>query len=168
MRPHRSVQTTDDMSKKKKGTPERLIAQNRKARHLYQIEEDFEAGIVLEGWEVKALREGRANVAEAYVRIEGGEAWLIGAQIQALKTASTHIVPAPNRQRKLLLHGREIRRLVGHTERAGYTLVPLDMHWSHGRAKVQVGLGRGKKQHDKRDTLKQRDWERDKARLMRH
>ena len=156
------------MSKKKNAAPGRLIAQNRKARHEYQIEEDFEAGIVLEGWEVKALREGRGNVAEAYVRIEKGEAWLIGAQIQALKTSSTHVVPEAKRTRKLLLHGREIRRLIGATERAGYTLVPLDMHWSHGRAKVQVGLGKGKKQHDKRAAIKQRDWDRDKARLMRH
>lgn len=156
------------MSKKKNAAPGRLIAQNRKARHEYQIEEDFEAGIVLEGWEVKALREGRGNVAEAYVRIEKGEAWLIGAQIQALKTSSTHVVPEPKRTRKLLMHGREIRRLIGATERAGYTLVPLDMHWSHGRAKVQVGLGKGKKQHDKRAAIKQRDWDRDKARLLRH
>lgn len=157
------------MSKKKKSTQAgRLIAQNRKARHQYSIEEDFEAGISLLGWEVKALRDGRANIAEAYVRIERGEAWLIGAQIQALPTSSTHVVPEPNRQRKLLMHGREIRQLIGKTERAGYTLVPLDLHWSRGRAKVQVGVGRGKKQHDKRQDIKQRDWARDKARLLRH
>ena len=157
------------MSKKKKSTQAgRLIAQNRKARHQYSIEEDFEAGISLLGWEVKALRDGRANIAEAYVRIERGEAWLIGAQIQALPTPSTHVVSEPNRQRKLLMHGREIRQLIGKTERAGYTLVPLDLHWSRGRAKVQVGVGRGKKQHDKRQDIKQRDWARDKARLLRH
>lgn len=154
--------------KKKASSHSRIIAQNRRARHDYQIEDDFEAGIVLEGWEVKALREGRASVAESYVRIEKGEAWLIGAQIQALKTASTHVVPEPNRTRKLLLHSREIRRLIGVTERKGYTLVPLDMHWSHGRAKLQFGVGRGKKAHDKRDAIKERDWSRDKARLLRH
>jgi SsrA-binding protein len=154
--------------KKKSGSHSRIIAQNRRARHDYQIEDDFEAGIVLEGWEVKALREGRASVAESYVRIEKGEAWLIGAQIQALQSASTHVVPEPNRTRKLLLHAREIRRLIGATERKGYTLVPLDLHWSHGRAKLQFGIGLGKKAHDKRDAIKQRDWNRDKARLLRH
>ena len=157
------------MSRKKKSNAgSRLIAQNRKARHEYQIEDDFEAGIALLGWEVKALRQGRANVAEAYVRIVDGEPYLIGAQIQALQTVSTHVVPEPNRTRKLLLNKREIKRLLGATERAGYTLVPLDLHWTNGRAKLQFGIGKGKKLHDKRQDIKNRDWGRDKARLMRH
>ena len=148
-------------------TSERLIAENRRARYEYFIEERLEAGLVLEGWEVKAMRAGRAQLAEAYVYIRGDEAFLIGAHIAPLKTASTHRIADPARTRKLLLKRSELDHLVGAVERRGYTLVPLDLHWEHGRAKLQVGLAKGKKQHDKRATEKARDWARDKARLLR-
>ncbi len=143
------------------------IADNKKAFHDYFIEETFEAGIALEGWEVKAIRAGRANIKEAYVTLRGAEVFLIGAHISALPTASTHIQPDPTRTRKLLLHGAEIRKLIGKVERAGYTLVPLDLHYAKGRVKTSIGLARGKKQFDKRDAEKKRDWQREKARLMR-
>ncbi len=153
-------------SKSKLG--ERQIAVNRRARHDYHIEDRFEAGIVLDGWEVKALREGRAQVAEAYVYLKNGEAWLQGAHITPLQAASTHVVAKPARTRKLLLHRRELSRLIGATERQGYTLIPLDLHWTRGRAKLELGLAKGKKQHDKRSDIKSRDWDRQKARIMRH
>lgn len=153
-------------SNKKPSGDNRVIAVNRRARHDYHIEDRFEAGIVLEGWEVKSMRAGKANVAESYVQIHKGEAWLMGAHITPLKTASTHIKPDPTRTRKLLLHNRELARLIGATERQGYTLVPLDMHWTRGRAKLEVGLAKGKKQHDKRADIKQRDWNRDKERIL--
>lgn len=157
------------MSKKKsKPDSSRIIAQNRKARHEYHIDERFEAGLVLEGWEVKALRAGRAQVAEAYVFIKNAEAYITGCRIDPLESASTHVKPEPTRTRKLLLHRRELSRLVGAVERSGYTLVPLDLHWSKGRAKLEVGLAKGKKKHDKRTDLKDRDWARDKERLMKH
>jgi SsrA-binding protein len=143
------------------------IAQNKKAFHDYFIEEKFEAGIVLEGWEVKAIRAGRVQLKEAYVIIHSSELYLIGSHISPLPTASTHINPDPLRTRKLLLHAEEIKRLIGKVERAGYTLVPLDMHYKTGRIKLEIGLAKGKKQYDKRETEKRKEWERDKQRLLR-
>ncbi|MDE0927096.1 MAG: SsrA-binding protein SmpB [Methylophilaceae bacterium] len=143
------------------------IAQNKKAYFDYFIEDKYEAGIVLEGWEVKAIRDHRINIKEAYVVIMRGEIFLIGCHITPLGMASTHVRPDAIRTRKLLLHNEEIAKLIGKVERAGYTLVPLDMHYKGGRIKVEIGLGKGKKQHDKRDTIKERDWDRDKARIMR-
>ena len=155
------------MSKKSKtGGDSRTIAVNRKARHDYFIEDRFEAGLVLEGWEVKSLRDGRAQLTESYVHIRNGEAWLIGAHFSPLNTASTHIKADPTRSRKLLLNRQELDRLIGNVERKGYALVPLDLHWSKGRAKLEVGLAKGKKQHDKRATSKERDWQRQKARIL--
>jgi len=143
------------------------IVENRKASHDYFIEERFEAGLALEGWEVKAIRAGHVQIKEAYVVLKGGELFLIGAHVSPLGSASTHVHPDPTRTRKLLMHAEEIQRLIGKVERAGYALVPLDLHYTRGRIKVAVGLARGKKQHDKRETEKQREWEREKARLMR-
>ncbi len=143
------------------------IIENKKAFFDYFIEERFEAGIVLEGWEVKAIRAGRTQLKEAYVIIRQAEVYLFGAHISPLATASTHIKPDPVRTRKLLLKADDIKRLIGKVERAGYTLVPLDLHYSRGRIKCEIGLAKGKKQHDKRETEKKRDWEREKARLMR-
>jgi SsrA-binding protein len=143
------------------------IADNKKAFHDYFIEERYEAGLVLEGWEVKAIRAGRAQIKEAYVVVKSGEVFLIGAHITPLLSASTHVHPDPVRTRKLLLNAAEISKLIGKVERAGYTLVPLDLHYSKGRVKLAVGLAKGKKQHDKRDAEKDRDWVREKARLMR-
>lgn len=143
------------------------IANNRKAWHDYFIEEQFEAGMVLEGWEVKAIRAGRLQLRDAYVIVRGGALWLLGCTITPLPTVSTHFKPDPTRTRKLLMHAREIDRLIGAVERAGYTLVPLDMHFSKGRIKLEVGLAKGKKQHDKRDTEKERDWQRERQRLIR-
>ncbi len=142
------------------------IAVNKKARHDYFIEDTFEAGLALEGWEVKSLRAGRAQLTESYVHVRNGEAWLLGAHVSPLKTASTHIKPDPTRTRKLLLHRPELDRLLGAVERKGYTLVPLNLHWTRGRAKLDVGLAKGKKQHDKRATEKDRDWQRQKARIL--
>jgi SsrA-binding protein len=147
---------------------QRLIAVNRRARHDYFIEETYEAGIALQGWEVKSLRDGRAQIAEAYVIVKDEEAYLFGAHFTPLPSASTHVHPEPARTRKLLLHARELSKLIGKVERAGYTLVPLDLHWKRGRAKLQVGLGKGKKKHDKREDTKQKDWQRQKERLLRH
>jgi SsrA-binding protein len=143
------------------------IAQNRKARHDYFIDERYEAGLALKGWEVKALRAGRLQLNEGYVLMKSDEAWLFGSHISPLNSASTHVVPDPTRTRKLLLKRREIDHLVGAVERKGYALIPLSMYWKDGRAKLEIGLGRGKKQHDKRATEKDRDWQRDKARVMR-
>ena len=143
------------------------IADNKKAFHDYFIEERYEAGLVLEGWEVKAIRAGRAQIKEAYVVLKRGEVFLIGAHITPLLAASTHIHPDPVRTRKLLLNAAEISKLIGKVERAGYTLVPLDLHYSKGRVKLSVGLAKGKKQYDKRDAEKERDWVREKARVMR-
>ena len=142
------------------------IIDNRKAYHDYFIEEKYEAGLVLEGWEVKAIRAGRANIKEAYVIIRNAEIFIVGMHITALAAASSHIKPDPVRTRKLLLHGNEISKLIGKVERAGYALVPLDLHYTKGRIKALVGLAKGKKQYDKREDAKERDWERDKARLM--
>ncbi len=143
------------------------IVANKKALHDYFIEERIEAGIVLEGWEVKAIRGGRASIKEAYVLIHSGEIFLFGMRITPLLAASTHIRPDPVRTRKLLLHDRQISKLIGQVERAGYTLVPLDLHFQRGRIKVEIALAKGKKQYDKRQTEKDRDWIREKARLMR-
>ncbi len=143
------------------------IVDNRKAFHDYFIEERLEAGLCLEGWEVKAIRAGRAQLKEAYVVVLSGELWLLGAHISPLPTASTHINPDPTRTRKLLLHGAEIGRLVGQVERAGYTLIPLNLHYARSRVKVEIGLAKGKKQHDKRESEKARDLLREKQRLLR-
>jgi SsrA-binding protein len=143
------------------------IAQNKKAFHDYFIEEKYEAGMALEGWEVKAIRAGRVQLKEAYVIIRSGEIFLIGCHISPLPTASTHINPDPVRTRKLLLHAEEISKLIGKVERAGFTLVPLDMRYSRGRIKLEIGLAKGKKQHDKRDAEKEREWQREKQRLLR-
>ena len=142
------------------------IAQNKKARFDYFIEDRIEAGLVLHGWEVKSLRAGKAQLTESYVIFRDGEAWLLGAHLTPLPTASTHVQPDPTRTRKLLLNRREIDRLTGLVERKGYTLVALELYWSKGRAKVEVGLAKGKKQHDKRATEKDRDWQRDKGRVL--
>ncbi len=154
--------------KKSKPAPGNLIAQNRKARHDYFIEERHEAGLALEGWEVKALRSGRAQIDEAYVVIKDGEAWLLGARINPLPTASTHIHPDPTRTRKLLLHRKELDQLIGAVERKGYTLIPLDLHWRRGKAKLEIGLARGKKAYDKRAVEKERDWQRSRQRILKH
>ncbi len=142
------------------------IAVNKKAFHDYFVEEKIEAGIALEGWEVKAIRAGRANIKEAYVVIKSGEIFIVGMHITALPTASTHIQPDPTRTRKLLMHGGEIDKLIGKVERAGYALIPLDLHYARGRIKAEVGLAKGKKQHDKRDTAAEKDWKRQQDRLM--
>jgi len=143
------------------------IIDNKKAFHDYFIEERLEAGIVLEGWEAKAIRAGRAQLKEAYVVIRRAELFLIGAHISALPTASTHIQPDPVRSRKLLLHAPEIAKLIGKVERAGYALVPINLHYSKGRIKLEIGLAKGKKQHDKRATEKAKEWQREKQRLLR-
>jgi SsrA-binding protein len=144
------------------------IVDNRKAFHDYFIEERFEAGLALEGWEVKAMRAGRAHLTEAYVVVKNGELMLIGAHITPLTTASTHVNADPTRTRKLLMHREEINRLVGKVERAGYTLTPLNLHFRNGRIKLEIGLAKGKKQHDKRATIKEREWNREQQRLMRN
>lgn len=151
----------------KKSSEPRTIALNRRARHEYFIEERYEAGVALAGWEVKSLREGKAQITEAYVIIRNSEAWLLGAHITPLTSASTHVHTEPARTRKLLLHRQELNKLVGATEREGYTLIPLSLYWQRGRAKLEIGLAKGKKQHDKRESIKQRDWQRDKQRLLR-
>ncbi len=143
------------------------IIQNKKAFHDYVVEEQYEAGIVLEGWEVKAIRAGRVQIKESYVIIRQGELYLIGCHISPLPTASTHVKPDPVRTRKLLLHAHEIRRLIGKVERAGYTLVALDLHYAKGRIKVQIGLAKGRKKHDIREMEKKREWERERQRLLR-
>lgn len=153
--------------RKKQQTESNRIAVNKKARFDYLVEETFEAGLVLEGWEVKSLRAGRAQISEAYVLLREGEAWLFGAQISPLLSASTHVQADPSRTRKLLLHRSELRKLIGAVERRGYALFPLALYWKNGRAKVQIGLGKGKKAYDKRATEKARDWQRDKQRIMR-
>ena len=142
------------------------IVDNKKAFHDYFIEEKFEAGMVLEGWEAKAIRAGRAQIKEAYVVVKDGEIFLLGAHISPLAQASTHVSPDPVRTRKLLLNAKEISKLIGKVERAGYALVPLDLHFAKGRVKAEIGLAKGKKQYDKRETEKQKDWVREKSRLM--
>lgn len=142
------------------------ITNNKKAFHDYFIEEKIEAGIVLEGWEVKAIRAARAQIKEAYVTIRGGEMFMFGMHIMPLPTASTHIKPDPTRTRKLLLHANQIDKLIGKVERAGYTLLPLDLHYTRGRIKAEIGLAKGKKQHDKRDAEAEKDWKREKERML--
>ena len=143
------------------------IVENRKAFHDYFIEERFEAGLALEGWEVKAVRAGRANLKEGYVVVKGGELLLVGAHVSPLTTASTHVHADPTRTRKLLMHREEISRLIGKVERAGYTITPLNLHYKNGRIKLEIGLAKGKKQHDKRATIKEREWNREQQRLLR-
>ncbi|MCP1676019.1 SsrA-binding protein [Natronocella acetinitrilica] len=156
------------MSKKKPKIADNVIAVNKKARFEYAIEDTLEAGLVLEGWEVKSLRSGRLNLQEGYVLLKGGEAYLFGAGIPPLPSASTHVQAEPIRTRKLLLHGKEIARLLGAVQRDGYSVVPLQMHWKRGRAKVLIGIGKGKKKFDKREDKKQQDWQRQKERLLKH
>jgi SsrA-binding protein len=144
------------------------IVENRKAFHDYFIEERFEAGLSLEGWEVKSIRAGRANLKEAYVIVKSGEIMLIGAHLSPLSTASTHVRADPTRTRRLLLRRDEINRLIGKVERAGYTLTPLDLHYKNGRIKLAIGLAKGKKQHDKREAIKEREWNREQQRLLRN
>ena len=142
------------------------IVENRKAFHDYFIEDRYEAGLVLEGWEVKAVRAGRAQIAEAYVIVDKGALWLIGSHISALPTASTHVNPDPTRTRKLLLNAEEIQRLIGKVEQRGYTLVPLDLHFAKGRIKLQIALAKGKLKHDKRASEREKEWQREKTRLL--
>ncbi len=144
------------------------IIENRKATHDYFIEERFEAGLVLQGWEVKAIRAGRAQLKEAYVVVMDGAIWLVGMHLSPLASASTHILPDATRTRKLLLKAEEISKLIGKVEQRGYALVPLNLHYKNGRIKLDFGLGRGKKLHDKRDATQDRDWAREKERLMKH
>ncbi len=146
--------------------PMASITENRKAGFDYFIEERLEAGLVLEGWEVKAIRAGRVQIGEAYVIVRGAELFLIGAHITPLATASTHVHADPTRTRKLLMQGGEIATLIGKVERAGYSLVPLDLHYTRGRIKLALGLAKGKRQYDKRETDKAKDWQREKARIM--
>ena len=148
--------------------PTSHIAENRRARFEYHLEETHEAGIVLAGWEIKAIRAGQVQLTDGYVVIRDGELYLIGCRINALRSASTHVLPEPDRTKKLLMHKDEIRRLIGKVEQRGYTLVPLNLHYKGGRVKVAIALARGKAQHDKRETEKQRDWDRERGRLMRH
>ena len=144
------------------------IAENRRARHEYSIEEQFEAGMVLSGWEVKAIRAGQVQLTDGYVHVRDGELYLIGCRINALRTASTHVHPEADRTKKLLMHKAEIKRLVGKVEQKGFTLVPLNLHFKGGLVKFELALAKGKAQHDKRNTEKKRDWERQKGRLMGH
>jgi len=153
---------------KKKASGSSTIALNKKAGHDFFIEERYEAGIALQGWEVKSLRQGRVQIKESYITIKDGEAFLFGAHIVPLSTASTHIHPDPTRTRKLLLHRSELNKLIGQVERKGYTLVPTAMYWKKGMAKLEIGLAKGKKQHDKRASEKDRDWQREKERLFKH
>lgn len=153
---------------KKKPNNDNTIVRNKSAFHEYFIEEQLEAGLALEGWEVKSLREKRAQLKESYVQIKDGEAFVIGCHISPMASASTHVKPNPTRMRKLLLHKDELSRLIGAVERRGYTLVPVSLYWKRGRAKLSLGLGKGKKAYDKRATEKARDWQRDKQRLLHH
>jgi len=155
-------------SKKKDKKPSSTIALNKKARHDYQLEDRFEAGLVLEGWEVKSLRAGKVQMVESYVLLKNGEAFLFGCLITPLPTASTHIQPDPRRTRKLLLHQHEIDRLIGAVDRKGYSIIPTAMYWRKGRAKLEIALAKGKKEHDRRADIKERDWKRDKKRILKH
>ena len=143
------------------------IVENRKASHDYFIEERYEAGLALDGWEVKSIRAGRAQLADGYVVVKGEELFLIGAHVSPLPTVSTHFIPDPTRSRKLLLHAEEIKRLIGKVEQRGYTLIPLNLHFKRGRIKLELGLGKGKQQHDKRADKREKDWQREKQRLLR-
>ena len=154
------------MANQSKGDADRNIASNKKARHDYAIEETFEAGLMLQGWEVKSLREGRAQLKESYVVLKDGAAWLIGAHFSPTTYTSTHMTVDPVRTRKLLLHDRELAKLFRGKEREGYTIIPLDLHWTRARAKLTIALAKGKKQHDIRDASKERDWNRERERLI--
>ena len=154
------------MARKKHKTTDNSIAQNRLARHDYFIEDDIEVGMVLEGWEVKSLRAGNLQLKESYVLVKNGELWITNAHISPLTSASTHVKADPRRSRKLLAHRSEIDRLVGLVERKGFTLVALSAYWSRGRAKLKIGIAKGKKAHDKRASVKDRDWKRDQARIL--
>ncbi len=154
------------MSKKQEKSTSSSIAQNKKAWHDYFVEQKFEAGLALEGWEVKSMREGRAQLKESYVIVKNGEVFLIGAHISPLTSASTHIHPDPTRTRKLLLHAAEISKLIGSVERKGYTIVPLALYWKRGKAKLEIGLAKGKQQHDKRQALKERETGRELQRVL--
>ncbi len=157
------------MGKKKKAKlPSNIIASNRRAKHDYFIEDTIEAGMVLEGWEVKSLRAGKGSLNESYIIVHQGEVYLHGCHISALLSASTHISPISLRNKKLLMHKKEINKLIGYVDRKGFTLVAVKLYWKNGRAKCLVGLGKGKKEYDKRATLKERDWQRSKARVLRH
>jgi SsrA-binding protein len=156
---------TKQKAKDKKGGG--TIAQNKRARHEYHIDERYEAGVALQGWEVKSLRAGRTNLTDAYAIVRNGEIFLFGASIVPMISASTHVVADDRRTRKLLLHREEIDKLVGAVERKGYTLVPLAMYWKGNKVKIELGLARGKQDHDKRNALKDKDWQRDKQRAMR-
>lgn len=151
-----------------KKTADSTIALNRKAGFDYFIEDQYEAGLVLAGWEVKSLRAGKINLSDAHVIIKYGEAFLLGAQIQPLQTASAHTLPDPVRTRKLLLNRKELNHLIGSVERQGYTIVPLSLYWKKNKIKIKIALARGKKEHDKRDTIKDRDWQRDRSRIMKN
>ncbi|KFI23024.1 SsrA-binding protein SmpB [Nitrosococcus oceani] len=152
--------------KKSSGTSSNVIALNRKARHDYFIEERYEAGLVLEGWEVKSLRAGRVQLNEGYCLLKGGELWLFGVHLSPLNTVSTHIHPDPLRTRKLLLHAKELRKLIGAVERKGYALIPLTLYWKRGRVKLEIALAKGKQKYDKRATEKEKEWTRQKERLL--
>ncbi|HET9843930.1 MAG TPA: SsrA-binding protein SmpB [Gammaproteobacteria bacterium] len=155
------------MAKKKKDIqPDSTIAVNRKVRHEYSLEKFFEAGLVLQGWEVKSIRAGKANISEAYIILKNGEAWIIGSQFVPLLSASTHVVAEANRTRKLLLHQSELNQLVAAVERQGYTIVPLKLFWKNGRVKCDLAIAKGKKLHDKRQSIKDREWQRSKARVL--
>jgi SsrA-binding protein len=156
------------MSKKKPQQSSNTIARNKKARHEYFLEDKFEAGVSLQGWEIKSIRAGKVNISDSYVIIKNGEAYLLGAEIQPLNQASSHVYCEPDRSRKLLLKRRELDKLIGASEREGYSIVATTMYWKGPWAKVEVFLARGKKSHDKRDTIKERDWQRQKARIMKH
>lgn len=156
------------MSKQTNKTGNSTIAMNRRARHEYFIEDTFEAGISLEGWEIKSLRAGRVQLNESYAFVRNGEVWLFGVHLSPLASASTHVIPDPIRTRRLLLHREEINRLIGAVERKGYALVPLSLYWKRGRAKLELGLAKGKKQHDKRASEREREWNRDRERLLKN
>ena len=152
------------MTKKKQS--DATIVLNRKAGFDFFLEDQYEAGLVLEGWEVKSLRAGKINLSDAHIFIKHGEAFLLGAQIQPLLTASTHSIPDPSRTRKLLLNKKELNHLIGSVERQGYTIIPLSMYWKKNNIKLKIALAKGKKEHDKRETSKNRDWQRDRSRIM--
>ncbi len=157
------------MTKKKAHKPgSATIALNKRARHEYFIEEEFEAGLSLQGWEVKSLRASKVNISESYILLRDGEAYLFGATFQPLSVASSHVVCDPTRNRKLLLNQRELDSLYGRVNREGYTVVPLSLYWKNAWAKLKIGVARGKKEHDKRDEIKEREWKLDKARIMKH
>lgn len=155
------------MSKKKPGTPSSTIALNKKAKHEYHIEDRFEAGLVLLGWEVKSLRAGKGQLVDSYVLLKDGEAWLLGSHITPLTAASTHVIADPTRTRKLLLHTKEISKIVGKANQAGHTCVALALYWKKNKIKCEIALVKGKKEYDKRATEKERDWDRQKQRIMR-